>query len=305
RKESNTRPLAKLRQFSWVYFLKFLKDFIRQAENQFSHKVKSIRSDNGTEFKNHKLIEFYGSKGIKREYSNARTSQQNRVAEKKNRTLIEAARTMLADLFLPTTFWAESVSTACYVLNRLLVTKPQNKTPYELLTGRQTIISYLRPFRCHVTILNTIDQLGKFDGKSASGFFVGYSLNSKAFRVYNLETKRVEENLHFDGKSDLGFLVGYSLNSKALRVYNLETKRVEENLHVKFLENKPNVARKGHALLFDLDYLTNSMNYELVSVENHDNKSTGPKEAYNSAGPAILSCVLVVLIRLVLLVLAF
>nr|GEV34026.1 copia protein [Tanacetum cinerariifolium] len=130
-----------------------------------------------------------------REYSNARTPQQNGVAERKNKTLIEAARTMLADSFLPTTFWAEAVNNACYVLNRVLVTKPQNKTPYELLAGKQPIISYLRPFGCHVTILNTIDQLGKFDGKSDLGFLVGYSLNSKAVRVYNLETKRVEENL--------------------------------------------------------------------------------------------------------------
>ncbi|GJS48317.1 ribonuclease H-like domain-containing protein [Tanacetum coccineum] len=75
------------------------------------------------------------SKGIKREYSNARTPQQNGVAERKNMILIEAARTMLADSFLPNTFWAEAVSNACYVLNRLLVTKPQNKTPYELITG--------------------------------------------------------------------------------------------------------------------------------------------------------------------------
>ncbi|GKD12733.1 putative ribonuclease H-like domain-containing protein, partial [Tanacetum coccineum] len=87
------------------------------------------------EFKNRDIIEFCGSKGIKREYSNARTPQQNGVAERKNRTLIEAARTMLADSFLPNTFWAEAVSTACYVLNRVLVTKPQNKTPYELITG--------------------------------------------------------------------------------------------------------------------------------------------------------------------------
>nr|GFB83908.1 ribonuclease H-like domain-containing protein [Tanacetum cinerariifolium] len=78
----------------------------------------------------------------------------------------------------------------------VLVTKPQNTTPYELLTGKQPIISYLRPFGCHVTILNTIDQLGKFDRKSDLGFLVGHSLNRKAFRVYNLETKRVEENLH-------------------------------------------------------------------------------------------------------------
>ncbi|GJT39188.1 putative ribonuclease H-like domain-containing protein [Tanacetum coccineum] len=83
------------------------------------------------------IIELCRSKGIKREYSNARTSQQNRVAERKNKTLIVAARTMLADAFLPNTFWAEAVSTACYVFNRVLVTKPQNKTPYELITGTQ------------------------------------------------------------------------------------------------------------------------------------------------------------------------
>ncbi|GJU97523.1 putative ribonuclease H-like domain-containing protein [Tanacetum coccineum] len=105
-------------RFSWVFFLRtkdetsaILKDFIRQIENQLNQKVKTIRSDNGTEFKNKDIIEFCGSKGIKREYSNARTPQQNGVAERKNRTLIEAARTMLADSFLPNTFWVR-VSTA-------------------------------------------------------------------------------------------------------------------------------------------------------------------------------------------------
>ncbi|GJW70983.1 putative ribonuclease H-like domain-containing protein [Tanacetum coccineum] len=243
-------------RFSWVFFLRtkdetsgILKDFIRQIENQLNQKVKTIRCDNSTEFKNRYFIEFCGSKGIKREYSNARTPQQNEVAERKNMTLIEAARTMLADSFLPNTFWAEAVSTACYVLNRVLVTKPQNKTPYELITGKIPIISYIRPFRCHVTILNTIDHLGKFDGKS-----------------------------------DEGFLVGYSLQSKAFRVYNLETKRVEENLHITFLENKPNVAGKGPTWLFDLDYLTDSMNYQPVRSENQANKHAGPKEANHSVG---------------------
>ncbi|GJT27160.1 putative ribonuclease H-like domain-containing protein, partial [Tanacetum coccineum] len=93
------------------------------------------RSDNDTEFKNRDMLEFCGNKGIKQEYSNARTPQQNGVAERMNRTLIEAARTMLADSLLPTTFWAEAVSTACYIFNRVRVTKPQHKTPYELLFG--------------------------------------------------------------------------------------------------------------------------------------------------------------------------
>ncbi|GKC81678.1 retrovirus-related pol polyprotein from transposon TNT 1-94, partial [Tanacetum coccineum] len=153
-----------------------------KIENYLNHKVKIIRSDNGTEFKNRDMLEFCRKKGIKQEYSNARTPEQNKVAERMNRTLIEAARTILADSLLPTTFWAEAVSTACYILNRVRVTKPQNKTPYELLFGQKPIISYIRPFGYHVTILDTLSVLGKFDGKCDEGFLVGYSLNSKAFR---------------------------------------------------------------------------------------------------------------------------
>ncbi|GJR31467.1 putative ribonuclease H-like domain-containing protein [Tanacetum coccineum] len=93
------------------------------------------------------------------------------------RTLIEAARTMLADSLLPTVFWAEAVNTACYVLNRVLVTKPHNKTPYELIIGRPPSISFMRPFGCPVTILNTLDPLGKFDGKAKEGFLVGYCVS--------------------------------------------------------------------------------------------------------------------------------
>ncbi|GJT58947.1 ribonuclease H-like domain-containing protein [Tanacetum coccineum] len=133
---------------------------------------------------------------IKREFSIARTPQQNGVAERKNRTLIEAVWTMLADSKLPTTFWAEVVNTACYVQNRVLGTKPHNKTPYELFLGRKPALIFIKPFGCLVTILNTIDHLGKFDGKADEGFFVGYSINSKAFRVFNTRTRIVEENLH-------------------------------------------------------------------------------------------------------------
>ncbi|GJV62291.1 putative ribonuclease H-like domain-containing protein [Tanacetum coccineum] len=113
------------------------------------------------------------SQGIKREFSVARTPQQNGVAERRNRTLIEAARTMLVDSKLPTTFWAEAVNTACYVLNRVLVIKPHNKTPYELIRGRTPLIDFMKPFGCPVTILNTKDHLGKFDGKADKGFFLG------------------------------------------------------------------------------------------------------------------------------------
>ncbi|GJZ54451.1 putative ribonuclease H-like domain-containing protein [Tanacetum coccineum] len=242
-------------RFSWVFFLAtkdetsgIIQNFIRQIENQLNHRVKIIRSDNGTEFKNRDMLEFCRNKGIKQEYSNARTPQQNGVAERMNRTLIEAARTMLADSLLPTTFWAEAVSTACYIFNRVRVTKPQNKTPYELLFGHKPMISYIRPFGCHVAILDTLSVLGKFDGKF-----------------------------------DEGFLVSYSLNRKAYRVYNLVTKRVEVNLHVNFLEDKPNVKGVGYRWMFDIDYLTDSMNYILVSLENQANPHAGTSAVTDTA----------------------
>ncbi|GKB45806.1 ribonuclease H-like domain-containing protein [Tanacetum coccineum] len=216
-------------------------------ENLIDLKVKVIRCDNGTELKNRVMNQFYEMKGIKREFSVARTPQQNGVAERKNRTLIEAARTMLADSKLPTTFWAEAVNTACYVQNRVLVIKPHNKTPYELFLGRKPALSFKRPFRYPVTILNTINQLGKFDGKADEGFFVGYSTNSKAFRVFNSRTRIVEENLH-----------------------------------VKFSGDTPNIAGSGPNWLFDIDALTKSMNYKPVVAGNQSNGSTGTKACDNA-----------------------
>ncbi|GJW60671.1 putative ribonuclease H-like domain-containing protein [Tanacetum coccineum] len=157
---------------------------------------------------------------------------------KEEETLIEVARNMLAGSLLPTTFWAEAVNTGCYVQNRVLVTMPHNNTSYELLLGRPPSISFMRPFRCHVTILNTLDPLGKFDEKADEGFFVGYSINSKAFRVFNTRTRKVEENLH-----------------------------------ITFLENKPNVVGSGPDWLFNIDLLTNSMNYEPVTAGNQTNRN--------------------------------
>ncbi|GKD93713.1 putative ribonuclease H-like domain-containing protein, partial [Tanacetum coccineum] len=152
--------------------------------------------DNGTEFKNSEMNQFCKMKGIKREFSVARTPQQNGVAERKNRTLIEAARTMLADLLLPTTFCDEAINTACYVQNRVLITKPHNKTPYELLIGRSPNLNFMRPFGCHVTILNTLDHLGKFEGKADEGFLVGYSVNSIETNVNAVKTRQKKASNH-------------------------------------------------------------------------------------------------------------
>nr|GFB81797.1 retrovirus-related Pol polyprotein from transposon TNT 1-94 [Tanacetum cinerariifolium] len=158
----------------------------------------------------------------------------------RNRTFIEAARTMLADSLLPIPFWAEAVNTACYVLNRVLVTKPHNKSPYELLHSRTPSIGFMRPFGCHVTILNTLDPLDKFEGKV-----------------------------------DEGLLVRYSINSKAFRLFNIRTRIVQETLHVNFLENKPNLADSGPTWLFDIDSLARTMHYQPVIAGNQTNSSAG------------------------------
>ncbi|GJW00049.1 putative ribonuclease H-like domain-containing protein [Tanacetum coccineum] len=129
-------------------------------------------------------------------------------------------------------------------LNRVLVVKPHNKTPYELFRGRTPALSFIRPFGCHVTILNTLDYLGKFDGKSDKGLFVGYSMNSKAFRVYNIRTRKIEENLH-----------------------------------IRFLEDKPIIAGDGPKWLFDIDVLTKSKNYMPVVACTNSNDFVGTEES--------------------------
>ncbi|GJY22234.1 putative ribonuclease H-like domain-containing protein, partial [Tanacetum coccineum] len=165
-------------RFTWVFFLAtkdetsgILKSFITGIENLVDHKVKVIRCDNRTEFKNREMNQFCEMKGILRQFSVARTPQQNGVTERMNKTLIKAVRTMLVDSKLPTTFWAEAVNTACYVQNRVLVVMPQNKTPYELFHGRTLTLSFMSSIRCPVTILNTIDHLGKFDGSGPDWLF--------------------------------------------------------------------------------------------------------------------------------------
>ncbi|KAD5318271.1 hypothetical protein E3N88_18217 [Mikania micrantha] len=190
-------------RFVWTFFLhskdevaKSIIHFVLYVEKQYSLPVKCVRSDNGTEFRNHILDEFYLSKGIKRQYSIPRTPEQNGVVERKNRTLIEAARSMLADSGLPLTFWAEAVNTACYVQNRVLVNQRLLKTPYEVLHHMAPLISFFRAFGCPCYILNTKDQLQIFDSKVDAGYFVGYSSTCKAYRVFNCRTKIVEETLH-------------------------------------------------------------------------------------------------------------
>ena len=234
-------------RFAWTYFLhskdetpEIVKEFITQAEKQHGIPVKVLRSDNGTEFRNQNLDSFCVSKGIIRQFSVPRTPQQNGVVERKNRTLIEAARSMIADSGLPLSFWAEAVSTACYVQNRVLVNKRHDKTAYEILFHIKPLISFFKTFGCPCFILNLKESISKFAAKIDTGYFLGYSSTAKAYRVFN---------------------------SKSMTI--------EETLDVKFNENSSLKIPANPAELFDLDVLMIKQNSENLHGLNESSAKTG------------------------------
>ena len=152
-------------RYTWVFFLRAKSDtpeeiisFIKKMETLNNLIVRSIRSDHGTEFKNSILDEFLENKGISQNFSTVRTPQQNGVAERRNRTIIEAARSMLSEANLATQFWAEAVNTACFTQNQSLIVKRFKKTAYELFHGRNPYISILHNFGCNCFILNNKDK---------------------------------------------------------------------------------------------------------------------------------------------------
>ena len=159
-----------------------------------------VRSDNGTEFRNTQVEEFCNDIGIKHEFSSTYTPQQNGVVERKNRTLITLASAMLDDYGISQRFWAEVINTACHASNRVYLHRFLKKTPYELLIGRKPNISYFRVFGCKCYIFKKRKHLGKFESRCDVGFLIGYSSNSKAYRVFNSATSKIEEtcDVEFD-----------------------------------------------------------------------------------------------------------
>ncbi|GJW78902.1 retrovirus-related pol polyprotein from transposon TNT 1-94 [Tanacetum coccineum] len=160
--------------------------------------VRRIRTDNGTEFVNQTLREYYEKVGISHETSVARSPQQNGVVERRNRTLIEAARTMLIYAKAPLFLWAEAVATACYTQNRSMIRRRHGKTPYELLHDKPPDLSYLHVFGALCYPTNDSENLGKLQPKADIGIFIGYAPTKKAFRIYNRRTRRIIETIHVD-----------------------------------------------------------------------------------------------------------
>jgi transposase InsO family protein len=186
-------------RFTWVFFLQeksqtqeTLKGFLRRAQNEFGLRIKKIRSDNGSEFKNSQIEGFFEEEGIKHEFSSPYTPQQNGVVERKNRTLLDMARTMLDEYKIPNQFWAEAINTACYSINRLYLHRILKKTSYELLIGKKPNVSYFKVFGSKCFILIKRGRKSKFAPKAVEGFLLRYDSNTRAYRVFNKSTGLVE-----------------------------------------------------------------------------------------------------------------
>nr|GFC35331.1 retrovirus-related Pol polyprotein from transposon TNT 1-94 [Tanacetum cinerariifolium] len=199
-------------RYTWVFFLhskdkasEVIISFIKKTQVNLQLQVQCVRTDNGTEFKNKTLAKFFDEVGITQQFFAARTPQQNGFVERRNRTLVEASRTMLTFANLPSFLWAKAIATACFTQNRSIIHKRFDKTPYELINKRKPNIKFFRVFGCRCYLLNDYEDVGKLKANRDIRVFVGYSKKSVAFRIYNKRTRKIHEsvNVNFDEISEM------------------------------------------------------------------------------------------------------
>nr|GFB24515.1 integrase, catalytic region, zinc finger, CCHC-type, peptidase aspartic, catalytic [Tanacetum cinerariifolium] len=192
-------------RFTWVKCLRskdealdFIIKFLKMIQVRLKVPVRRIRTNNGTEFVNQTLREYYEQVGISDETFVARSPQQNDVVKRRNRTLIEAARTMLiyarASLFL----WAEAVASACFTQNHSIIRLRHGKTPYDILHYKLSDLSYFHVFGALCYPTNDSENLEKLQPKADIGIFIGYAPTKKAFQIYNQHTRRIIKAIHVD-----------------------------------------------------------------------------------------------------------
>nr|GEX96850.1 retrovirus-related Pol polyprotein from transposon TNT 1-94 [Tanacetum cinerariifolium] len=244
-------------RFTWVKFLRskdeasdFIIKFLKMIQVRLKVPIRHIRTDNGIEFVNQTLSDYDEEVGISHETSVACSSQQNGVVERRNCTLIEAARTMLiyaqALLFL----WAEAMATTCYTQNRSIIRLRHEKTPYELLHNKLPDLSFLHMFGALCYMTNDSENLEKLQPKADIGIFIGYEPTKKAFRIYNRRTRRIVETIHVDFDALTDMASKQSSSGPALNEMTLAT--ISSGLMQKSSSSTPSVppSRNDWDLLF-------------------------------------------------------
>nr|GFB35815.1 hypothetical protein [Tanacetum cinerariifolium] len=190
-------------RYIWTHFLRskdetpeVLIDFLRLVQRGLQAQVRVVRTDKGTEFLNQTLHAYFAAEGIQHQTSVARTPEQNGVVERRNRTLVEAARTMLSAAKVPLFFWAKAIATACFTQNRSLVIPRHEKTPYHIINDRQPSVKFFHIFGSVCYIVRDGENLDKMKEKGDECIFVGYSTQSRAYRVFNKRTRVIMESIH-------------------------------------------------------------------------------------------------------------
>ncbi|GJU50733.1 retrovirus-related pol polyprotein from transposon TNT 1-94 [Tanacetum coccineum] len=168
---------------------------LRLVQRGLHAQVRTVQTDKGTGFLN-KLHAYFGQEGIEHQTSIARTPEQNGVVKRQNRTLVETARTMLSAAKVPLFFWAEAIATTCCTQNRLLIIPRHEKTPYHIINGWKLSIKFFYIFSSLCYIIRDGENLVKMKEKGDACIFIGYSTQSRAYRVYNKRTKVIVETIH-------------------------------------------------------------------------------------------------------------
>lgn len=242
--------------FRTVYFLKQksevasrIKQFVNLAKNQTQHSIKVLRSDNGTEFVNKQLSEFYADLGIKQQTTVPYTPEQNGTVERENRTIVEAARTLLHAHGLDQRLWAEAVNASVYVLNCTGTSTIKGKTPHQLWYNKDANIDKLKEFGSIVYAHIPKQKRKKFDKKSTKCVLVGYCDNG--YRVFDPQTKKVvasrdlifakNELIAKEKCNDIQKLVEKEPNTAILQKANKNEENYEqESVILKFFKLKEN-----------------------------------------------------------------
>nr|GFA59539.1 putative ribonuclease H-like domain-containing protein [Tanacetum cinerariifolium] len=190
-------------RYTWTHFLRFkdetpevLINFLRLVQRGLQAQVRVVRTDKGTKFLNQTLHAYFAAEGILHQTSVARIPKQNGIVERRNRTLVKAARTMLSAAKVPLFFWAEAIATACFTQNRSLVIPLHEKTPYHIIKYQKPSVKFFYIFGSTCYIVRDGENLDKIKKKGDECIFVGYSNQSSAYRVFNKRTRVIMESIH-------------------------------------------------------------------------------------------------------------
>nr|GEV31720.1 integrase, catalytic region, zinc finger, CCHC-type, peptidase aspartic, catalytic [Tanacetum cinerariifolium] len=190
-------------KYTWTHFLRskdetpeVLIDFLRLVQRGLHAQVRIIRTDKGTEFLNQTLHAYFASEGILHQTSVAQTPEQNGIVKRRNSTLVEAARTMLNAAKVPLFFWTEAIATSCFTQNHSLVIPRHEKTRYHIINDQKPSVKFFHIFGSLCYIVRDGENLNKMKGKGDACIFVGYSTQSRAYRVFNKRTRVIVETIH-------------------------------------------------------------------------------------------------------------